>query len=447
MRPRWLAGGPGMIAGGLALAALAAAAPDARAQTVRLPQVQELQDPSPEAELPDIDAIERGARPPASVSFRRPNATPPRPTDDKKEGAKEEGGKTGEGGPTRHLEGAAAGLSPPGGLYGLDGTQAQDPGADGQPAGPVPELHPVKKGDTLWSICQQYFNDPWRWPKLWAENPQITNPHWIFPGDTIRLRAADAPATAPVAAGAGTGISSNRAGSLTSKALVLREVGFIDAGNLQTSAVITGSREEKIMLSSGDQAYARFSAQSPLRAGERYTVFVADRENPVRVPGTGQVLGYMVRIFGDMVVDQVAERNTARGVLVDLLDPVERGHQVSPLIRQFKRIEPRASAVNLEAKVVAAFSPTRMLAPETFVVLSRGKRDGVQVGNRSFVVRRGDGYRPVMEGWDHFDPNFPKEVVSELWVVAVNESASIAWIVRSIKEIRVGETVEMRKGH
>jgi hypothetical protein len=154
-----------------------------------------------------------------------------------------------------------------------------------------------------------------------------------------------------------------------------------------------------------------------------------------------------VRVLGDLVVDQIAERNMARGTLVDLVEPVERGATVSPFIRQFKRLEPQASQVNLEARVLAAFSPANMLAAETFVVLGRGRKDGVEVGNRSFVVRRGDGYRPVMEAWDTFDGDFPKEVVGELWVVDVRENSSIAWIARSTKEIRVGEITELRKGH
>src|SRR5262249_13197606 len=54
-------------------------------------------------------------------------------------------------------------------------------------AGPTPELHVVRSGDTLWDICFYYFNDPWQWPKVWSYNPQITNPHWIYPGDLVRL--------------------------------------------------------------------------------------------------------------------------------------------------------------------------------------------------------------------------------------------------------------------
>ena len=407
-------------------------------------------EPAKEAELPDVDAIEKGATPPASVSFQGGAPNPFK--QDKRttslgtnsDGAQDEAA-------VRQIEGAATGLIPPGGLYGVDSSSmATAPGEDLPGGGAVPEFHVVKKGDTLWSVCDSYFRDPWRWPRLWAQNPLITNPHWIFPGDVIRMHEAGA--AAPVAAAApgapGTPlITSTRQGSLTSNALVLREIGFVEAKDLAVSATISGSREEKIMLSTGDQAYLSFPRERPLRAGERYTVFVADLDHPVRAPGSKEVLGYLVRIYGDVVVDQIADQKSARGTLVDLMDPVERGYMISPVVRQFRRVEPRPSGVNLEVRIVAAFSSARMLSAETFVVLSRGRKDGVEIGNRSFVVRRGDGYRRIMEGWDHYDPNYPNEVVGELWVVDVRENTALAWIARSTKEIRVGELAEMRKGH
>jgi hypothetical protein len=82
-----------------------------------------------------------------------------------------------------------------------------------------------------------------------------------------------------------------------------------------------------------------------------------------------------------------------------------------------------------------------------FVVLNCGSRDGVRVGNRTFVIRRGDGYRRILESWEKHDPDAPKEVVGEIWVVDVRDTASVAWIARTTKELKVGEIVEMRKGH
>jgi hypothetical protein len=230
-------------------------------------------------------------------------------------------------------------------------------------------------------------------------------------------------------------------------AILLRELGFLEAKDLTQAATITGSREEKIMLSTGDQAYLRYPKELPMRAGERYSVFTTDSDTPVVDAVSGKVYGYLVKILGDIVVNQIAENDVARGTLVDTVNPIERGARISAFVRQFKSIEPRPSAVNLEARVIATFSPHTLLGAGDFVILNRGKRDGVQVGNRTFVIRRGDGYRGTLESWETHDPDSPREVVGEILVVDARDDASVAWISRSNKELKVGELTEMRKGH
>jgi hypothetical protein len=351
----------------------------------------------------------------------------------------------------RRIENTAAGLAP-GGVIGVDvpgGTEIPDKAAPSQ--GGLPELHVVQKGDTLWSLCSKYFGDPWRWPRLWANNPIITNPHWIFPGDIVRIGEGTAGAVAAVGTppppASRTGMMSvNRVTAGGETAVMLRTLGFIEAKDLDQAATVSGSREEKIMLSSGDQAYLHYPKQLPIRAGERYSVFETDLDHPLVDNITGKTYGYLVRVLGDLVVNQIAENDVARGTLVDTVNPIERGARVSSFVHQFKRIEPRPSDVSLEARVIATFAPNQLLGLGHFVVLNRGKRDGVQVGNRTFVIRRGDGYRANLEQWEIHDKGSPKEVVGEILVVDVRDSASVAWIARSSKELKVGELTEMRKG-
>lgn len=50
-----------------------------------------------------------------------------------------------------------------------------------------PDSYVVEKGDTLWDISAHFLKDPWRWPKLWGANPQVANPHLIYPGDRLTL--------------------------------------------------------------------------------------------------------------------------------------------------------------------------------------------------------------------------------------------------------------------
>jgi hypothetical protein len=420
----------------------------AGAQQINLPRA----DNAAEAALPDMDALEKGGRARASVSFAPPvqagdpATLPEQPSESqnvvlpRKDNVK------------RLVAPPQPGFVRRSGIYGMDAMVPLGGGDDLAPSGQDANAddHVVRDGETMTTVCEQYFSDPGCWPRLWAGNPQITNPHWIFPGDVIHLRNSGARAVsgpAPAKPASGMRLTSNRKGSLDNRGVLLRETGFIDKDAMAQAGKITGSREEKIMLASGDQAYVGFPAGKPLRAGERYTLFQADTSSPVKSPETGEVLGFMVRVFGEILVDQVTEGNVARGTLADLSEPVERGFAVSPRVKVFKHLEPKPATTNLEARVIASFSPSIMLAAENFVVLSRGGKDGLQVGNRIFVVRRGDGYRPVMEGWNVHDTSFPKELVAELWVVDVREKAAVAWVARSTKELRVGEVAELRKGH
>ena len=389
--------------------------------------------------LPDPDALDSDGTGPAQLFGLKPGAS-----------------KTLGGGAkdadTRRIENTAAGLAP-GGVLGVDSpgaTEIPDKVKPGQSG--LPDLHVVQKGDTLWSLCSKYFGDPWRWPRLCAQNPIITNPHWIFPGDVIRIGEGGGPAPAlasgPPPAGARPGIMSvNRVTANNDTAVMLRELGFIEAKDLEQAATISGSREEKIMLATADQAYLHYPKQMPVRAGVRYSVFETDLDHPVVDSITGKTYGYLVKVLGDLILNQIAENDVARGTLVDTVAPIERGARVSAFVHQFKRVEPKPSDVTLEARVVATFAPNQLLGAGNFVVLNRGKRDGVQVGNRTFVIRRGDGYRATLEQWEVHDPESPKEVVGEILLVDVGDDASVAWIARSTKELKVGEITEMRKGY
>ena len=191
----------------------------------------------------------------------------------------------------------------------------------------------------------------------------------------------------------------------------------------------------------------RHPKSNPLKAGSTYSIFETDTERPLKDPETGALLGYMVHVLGDVRVEQITNDGMARGTIVDATRAIERGGRIGAEIPQFKDIVPLPSKVDLRGKIVAAFTPIKMFADESFLVLNKGQKDGIAVGNRAFVVRYGDGIVRPMETEHRQNFDFPREVVAELWVVDVRKNASVAWVKEATKEVRVGEAVELHNGH
>ena len=315
----------------------------------------------------------------------------------------------------------------------------------------IPEIHVVRKGETLWEISNTYFKSPWYWPKLWSFNPLITNPHWIYPGDQLRLyppgQARPEAPTTPVAENlpeTPRPLTMAPDPTFSPTGLTLRTTGFVEHGEFEASGTIVGSKEEKILLSTLDDAYVQFHADRPLKVGERYTIYRTVRE--VKHPIDGHILGEMVEIMGEVEVRSVNDSHIARAVIIDSTNPVERGYRVGPLRRAFKVVEPTPNRANLEAFVVATLRPSEIVGSETLVFIDRGREDKIEVGNRLVVVRRGDGYQLVNEKPED-DRRFPREVIAEVLVIDVRNKTASAVVTRSLKEITIGDHLEARKGY
>jgi LysM domain len=306
----------------------------------------------------------------------------------------------------------------------------------------VPEIHTVVRGDTLWGISGYYFRNPWTWPRLWALNPTITNPHWIYPGDVVRLMAASAQVTPERKSE--EPVIKNRE-PVRADGVFLRQTGFVDPDELKHAAKIVGSKEEKIFLSTLDEIYVEMNKERPLHVGERYTVYRVIDE--VKHPVTNKKLGHMVEILGETEIRTVTDGHIARGKLIDSLDPIERGYFVGPLRRQFKLVDPTISAHNQVGVIVAALKPISYLSADNLIFIDKGKLDGVTLGNKFLVTRRGDGYREVLASGPLDDRRFPREVMAEAIIVDLRDHIATALVTHSTQEVYVGDQIEARAGH
>jgi hypothetical protein len=338
---------------------------------------------------------------------------------------------------------------------------------------PQHDAHTVQEGDTLWDISERYFGDPWHWPELWSYNPEITNPHWIYPLDQVRLSAAEPEPPAPIgpvaaqtAPAAGfkeppQGLPTDQAPRVTvpprllkGDTVFLRDEGYLDDADIHESGMIVAGGEEQMLLSSSDLVYVRFKAGQKVEPGQQYTVYrpihAWERETSER--------GHLVRIQGTVLIRSYdAQRSMARALVTETVDPIERGMPVTFMERRFVLAPPRPNQSNVVAHIIASVQARKLLAYGNVVFLDVGEGKGIVPGNRFFVVRRGDNWLDVLsrpaDQMGNIVPipsynkaDLPKEVVAELRVMKVRKHVTIAVITRSDTDVFHGDTVEMRVG-
>ena len=314
--------------------------------------------------------------------------------------------------------------------------------------GPVPTTHVVRRGDTLWDITWFYFNNPFNWPKVWSYNPEISNPHWIYPGDQVRLYPeGEAPATvsagdpdSPVDAPTALNRPARQPGNFE-----LRQVAFVDKEDLEFAATVDGSTDEKVMLSLGDSIYLSYPKGKPPKVGERYAVYRPRKV--VKHPSSGDSVGAYVKVIGELEVISVKKGKRARAIITDSTDVIERGAQVGPLQRQFVSVKPAEAEVDADGTIVAQLAADELIGARQAVIIDLGKKQGVKPGNRLFVVRRGDalddlGGRVSNAGQD--DRRFPARAIGEVLVVQTGKTSSMCLVTLVIQEVGIGDRVLMR---
>jgi LysM domain-containing protein len=312
-------------------------------------------------------------------------------------------------------------------------------------SGVVPELHVVRRGDTLWDICFLYFNDPWQWPKIWSYNPQITNPHWIYPGDLVRLlpRGVFAQNTAePEAAQTAQPAATDTLPAPARRIEVgIKQTAFVEKSDLDRSITIDGAIDEKTLLGNGDQVYLGYPSGHPPKVGDRLSIYV-----PGNVVKSGNTeVGAYVHVLGTVEVLSVKQDKQARGVIVDANQEIERGAKVGPLLKVFHTVPPSPPKVDAQGTIVAMLTYDQLVGQGEVVFIDLGKRSGVAVGNRMFVVRRGDALPKRMAlqtGQD--DRQFPARALGEIVVVDVGERISVGLVTLSVQEMNIGDIAMMQ---
>ena len=315
------------------------------------------------------------------------------------------------------------------------------------------EAHSVRPGDTLWDLCARYLNSPWYWPKIWSYNPQLTNPHWIYPGNELRFYPGDEELPTEIDVGRAIQVDDDDLtipGALSDDDLV-QTVGTIKIGGSPDDSVwasfiayiskedrnragqIVNSTSEAIMLSDYDRVY--IEGREPLNPGDRMAIYRQVRE--ISHPVTGENYGYAVQVVGGLEVLEVGDK-VAKGQIAQAYRPIGRGDFVAPWPENFStRVEPVPNESSAKGYIMETAGD--ILGPvgeHNMVYIDRGRKHGVQNGNTFDVYHRGD--RLTNETGD-----LPPEVVGKVMVLDAREEASTALVISSLYELAVGDPIEM----
>lgn len=314
----------------------------------------------------------------------------------------------------------------------------------------VPETYTVQDGDTLWDITETYYGDPYRWPQVWSYNPEVTNPHWIYPDLELRLRPGDEDVikTAP------TGFRRVSARRGEDEAIYMAEYGFLDGDALKDAGYIIGGNEEHMMMVDTDVAYVRFNEGVEPQIDKVYTVFreIEEFERESLEKGT------LVRILGEVrLQDYDDRRRVGHALVVNSLEGLERGFRLAPMERKFHWVEVVPAQRSLRARVVASLYPRKLPSTNQIVFVNVGAEQGVVTGNRFYIVRQGDEWRKSAEGkigreiettvpLPEPPKHYPWEVVALGRAVNVQPKTTAILLEHAKRAVRMGDRAELRQG-
>ncbi|MEP1217476.1 MAG: LysM peptidoglycan-binding domain-containing protein [Marinobacter sp.] len=306
-----------------------------------------------------------------------------------------------------------------------------------------PERYTVVKGDTLWDISARFLNNPWYWPEIWHVNPQVQNPHLIYPGDELALVYIDGEPRV-------TKVSSDRVVKLSPKvrseaidtpipaipldaiSSFLSDTRIVSAEELNGAPYVLEGEDGRIVTGAGDRIYAR--GEKP---ADNLGVFRRSKE--FRDPETGEFLGLEARSIARGEV--IAENGD---VLTLMLKQSSEEVRIADrlLVSEERRITtsfvPSSPDSDIEAQMISVEGGVSQIGQFDVVAINRGEREGLKPGNVMAVLKSGNLVRdPVTNE----TIELPSERAGLMMVFQTYEKMSYGLILQATRPLSVGDKV------
>jgi len=313
-----------------------------------------------------------------------------------------------------------------------------------------PERYVVKRGDTLWDISALFLRDPWYWPEIWQVNPQVENPHLIYPGDILTLVYVDGQPQIQLERSAESGGADRLSPRIREEDLdeaittiPLEAVGaFLSKGSiLQKDEIknlphIAAIREGHLVGAAGNDVYVRGDIGE---INEGYSVIHVG--NALVDPDDNEVLGYRGIFVGEGVIRRLGDPAT-----LHLIKSQREALEGDRLVKQNFHIPlqfyPRVPEQQVDGRIIDVVDGMTVIGQYQVVVLNRGTNHGLDVGHVLTVWQAGQVVK------DRFSNGFadekillPDEEAATLMVFKTYDRVSYALIMEATTEIHILDKV------
>jgi len=323
-----------------------------------------------------------------------------------------------------------------------DPVLAPDPPAATAPdpaPGPVlrptaPTQYVVQQGDTLWSIANVFLRDPWYWSEIWLVNPQVRNPHLIYPGDVLSIHFIDGRPRVMVDLGPRIRIEALEEEPFPIAALqpFMFRARVVDEETLAQAPYIVAALDERVLFGPGDQVYVRNAPDA-----EQYDLYQLVRRDRMLVdPVTREELGVATIPIGEAEILRGGEIATA--LISDGRREALRGDRLigfdddPDLLFDISNPPP-----GLEGQVIMLFDAISQIGRYQAAVINRGEREGVSDGQVFALWEAGrTAIDPVTARNDVVQ--LPEEQVGMLMVFRTFEKVAYGLVIESTRPIREG---------
>ncbi|GHX86759.1 hypothetical protein VCSRO209_3146 [Vibrio cholerae] len=302
----------------------------------------------------------------------------------------------------------------------------------------APTTYTVVKGDTLWDISALYLDSPWLWPRLWQVNPEIDNPHLIYPGDKLTLFWRDGQ---PVLSLKPMRKLSPQVRVLEKQAVPTVQEGLVlpylqsdrlmAKTALQGSVRVIGSSEGRQYLTKQDQLYIS-GVHSEKNWGIYREVAQYQRDDEVMVALRLVAVGELAMTGGNFSGLSLQEQNQeilANDIALPEIDLEER--QLSTTFY------PQPAPAGSEARILGSLEGSQYAGQNQVVVIDQGRSDGVAQGSMfelyqaAVQVKAKQDSSTFLSERSNTDVQLPSVKVGALMVIRPYERFSLALITNS----------------